>query len=83
MWAALAQVPAGLQYGALGLCAVMVLHNAYERRAQAKELDRRAQVMEGLIQANTAAMNRLAGALGDRPCLADDSRVRDPTEAGA
>ena len=66
-----------LQYGALGLCALMVINSIRERRQMAAELDRRARRMEDLVKHNTDAMNRLAQALGDRPCLREDSRVRE------
>jgi len=49
-----------LQYGALGLCAVMVWHNWQDRRAMAAQLDRRAEQYErmisqqsGLVEQNT------------------------------
>ena len=67
---------AALQFGALGLCAFMVMQNYRAQRAMAAELDRRNQRMEDLVAHNTESMNRLAQALGDRPCLREDSRIR-------
>lgn len=68
-----------LNFGALGLCAVMIWQNWKDRQQLARELDRRHAHAEQLLQNNIAAMNRLADALADRPCLTDDSRVRPPT----
>lgn len=33
--------------------------------------------MTKVIEDNTASNNRISQALGDRPCLKDDSRIRE------
>ena len=91
-----------LQYGALGLCAIMgvgvfklLKDQRAEREKMAAEARReRNELVEDLrekdeqfikvVEANTAGFNRLADALADRPCIAEDSRTKpkDPDGKG-
>ena len=77
-----------IQYGALGLCAIMVIFQckrlssmSKEHREERKELvasiekrdERLADVTERCIQ----SYNRLADVLNDRPCLHRDRRINE------
>lgn len=78
----LREVSGILQFGALGLCAYMVYDQRLERkqhREERKELVQSLQTKEHenkmLIENFTAATNRLAEALEDKPCLIGDQRI--------
>ena len=75
-------LPEALQFGALGLCAVMVVLNWRDRQAMATLLEQRNQRYEEmaaryevLSREISTSMRLLADALSDRPCLHEDSRV--------
>jgi len=83
-----------LQYGAFGVCLVlmagffalcrMLLKNHREERGeflkafagQSQEFKALSARTQGALENNTEALRRISEALGDRPCLAGDSRVR-------
>lgn len=68
--------PDFLQYGALGLCAIIVIFLCGFIRQLIDKLDRKDKVMGELYEANTRAYNRFADVLEDRPCLAKDKRIK-------
>jgi hypothetical protein len=83
-----------LQYGALGLCAMMVwgvykilrdqraerekmtANAVRERSILVAELQAKDKKVCECVRENTAALEKMTQALGDRPCLAKDSRVK-------
>lgn len=83
-----------LQYGALGLCAIMgygvykILKDqraerekmadnaAKERNLLVEELRQKDKKVCDCVQKNTEALEKMTEAMGDRPCLATDSRVK-------
>lgn len=65
-----------VQYGALGLCAVMVIFLINLIKAQAEVIKEKDKKLMSLLEAHLKATNRLAEALEDRPCLESDSRVK-------
>jgi len=68
--------PDYLQYGALGLCAIVVIFLCGFIKQLIDKLDRKDKVMGELYQKNTEAYNRLANLLSDRPCLQKDHRIQ-------
>ncbi len=60
----------GLEYGALGLCAIIVFFLCNHIKYLTKKL-------ELLSEGNTKAYNRLADMLDDRPCLMKDRRIKE------
>jgi len=68
--------PAYLQYGALGLCAMVVLFLCIFIRDLITKLDRKDQVLADLQQKSIEAYARLADMLEDRPCLKNDKRIK-------
>ena len=64
-----------LEYGALGLCGIMVVMNWLDRRAQGRTLDARNKRLDKLLTLNIRAWNRVADVFRDRKCVAGDSRV--------
>jgi hypothetical protein len=75
-----------VEYGALGLCAVVVMFLCnYLKSLTAQHREERAELVQGLqtkdgelaklTQQNTEAYNRLSQLLRDRPCLMKDSRI--------
>jgi hypothetical protein len=70
--------PDALQYGALGLCGVMIVLNWFSTRSMAQRLDRdRTEIVE-LHKATLATLNRVCEGLEDRPCLIGDHRTKKP-----
>jgi len=68
--------PDYLQYGALGLCAVVVMFLCGFIKQLIDKLDRKDQVMGEQFEKNTKAYDRLADLLEDRPCLLKDKRIK-------
>lgn len=68
--------PGYLQYGALGLCAIIVVFLCGFIRQLIDKLDRKDQTLADLYKKNTDAFNRLADLLEDRPCLNNDHRIK-------
>ena len=69
-----------LDYGALGLCAFMVAWMCWHNSQLAASNDRKDKILGELNAKNTAAYNRLANLLEDRPCLFKDNRIKDDIE---
>ena len=67
---------AKLQYGALGLCAMIVVWLCAYINKLSDKLDKKDAVLGDLYAKNTEAYNRLAQVLEDRPCLQGDQRVK-------
>ena len=67
--------PHYLQYGALGLCAIMVVWMCKHITCLGRKLDSKDNMIIDLCMKNTQAYNRLAELLKDRPCLNKDSRI--------
>lgn len=67
--------PDFLQYGALGLCAIIVIFLCHHITQLTNKLDRKDQVLGEMFQKNIIANERLTEALGDRPCLKNDHRI--------
>lgn len=66
-----------VQYGALGLCGVMVVFLISHIKAQAEIIKAKDEKLTELLTDDIKAKNRLAEALEDRPCICEDSRVKD------
>lgn len=71
-----------MRFGALGLCGFMVFQNYRQMRETNRVLNRKDAEIRRLSDNSVAAMNRIAEALEDRPCLAGDSRVQAGLPAG-
>ncbi len=69
-----------LQYGALGLCAIVVIFLCGHIRVLTDKIDRKDRVLGELYEKNTKAYSRLADLLEDRPCLMKDKRIKDEAE---
>ena len=70
-------VGAVLQYGALGLCGLMVVFSFTRESRMAKRITEMEKFIETVVRNNTEAMTNLRDMLGDRPCLINDSRVKN------
>lgn len=73
-----------LQYGALGLCGMMVLMNWLSQRdlvktihLREKEKDAQAEAFVEQGRLFTETMRHLSEGLKDRKCLLDDERIQD------
>lgn len=66
-----------LQVGAFGLVGFVVSMSHRQSKEQRGDIRRNQDRMAQLIADDTDAKNRLAEALGDRPCLAGDSRTKN------
>ena len=64
-----------LQYGALGLCALIVMFLCKYIYHQSDLLSRHNDKLEKLTQKNSEAYDRLTDVLKDRPCIMNDRRV--------
>jgi hypothetical protein len=72
-----------LQFGAFGLCALMMygvreliqIHRA-ERAELVKSLEKKEHEKEALAEKISKAMNNIAEALKDHKCVAGDSRIK-------
>jgi len=69
--------PGYLQYGALGVVFFMVTFLCGYIWHLSSLLTKQTEKMTKVIEDNTASNNRISQALGDRPCLKDDSRIRE------
>jgi hypothetical protein len=65
-----------LEYGALGLCSLMVIMNFVERQKMGKRLDVQGEELIELHKTTLGTMSKLTDALHDRPCLVHDTRVK-------
>jgi len=76
-----------VQYGALGLCAIVVIflcnhlkaitiQQKDERKQLVAELQKKNEELKKLVEANTSAFEEFAELLGDRPCIAHDARTK-------
>ena len=72
-----------VQYGALAIVAFMVFQNYRQTRDMGRiiakkdaQLETDSDAMRELIADYTAATNRLAQCLEDRPCIAGDQRIK-------
>jgi len=66
-----------IEYGALGLCAVIVLFLCRHIGQLSTELKETRTENSELLKDNNRAMNRIAEMLFDRPCLMKDHRIKD------
>ena len=73
--------PLWLQYGALGLCALMILMNYADRRSMTQRLDRERDIKDALAKATLGTMNRLCNVMETKPCLTSDSVLEEIREA--
>lgn len=64
-----------LQYGALGLCALMMYYHRKERKELVSGIVRKEEDNRELFRQNLTVLSELREALKDRPCLKNDSRV--------
>lgn len=64
-----------LQYGALGLCAIIVIFLCKHISTLTENLDHKDRVLGELYAEHTKAMRELSTMLRDRPCLMKDSRA--------
>ena len=72
--------PLWLQYGALGLCALMIVMNYADRKSMTQRLDHERDVKDVLAKSTLGTMNRLCSVMESKPCLASDSvlgEIRD------
>ena len=65
--------PEWLEYGALGLCGLMILCNFWERKTLVEELHRERERAEVLSKATIGTLNRFCRVMESRPCLHGDS----------
>ena len=72
-----APTPAWLQYGALGLCALMIVMNYADRRSLVARLDLERDARDILVKSTLGSVSRLAAVMEHRPCLAGDSVVEE------
>ena len=70
-------IPDALQYGALGLCGLMVVLNWITSRSMALRLDEGRNRVLDLHERTISTLTRLCDGLEDRPCLMSDHRIRD------
>ncbi len=68
--------PAFLEYGSLSVIAFMVIQNYRQSKYAAERDDKKNERLEELTTKNTSALNRMAQALEDRPCLGGDQRLK-------
>ena len=73
--------PLWLQYGALGLCALMIVMNQADRISLTKRLDRERDAKDVLMKSTLGTMNRLCTILEIKPCLMSDSVLDEIKEA--
>jgi hypothetical protein len=67
--------PSGfLQYGALGLCTIMVILQYLDRRDLARLIQAREREKDAQIARFSDILSRFAEGLKDRKCIAGDSR---------
>ncbi|MDD5328044.1 MAG: hypothetical protein PHY02_09585 [Phycisphaerae bacterium] len=64
-----------LQYGALGLCAMIVYFLCKYIYHLSGLLSKDSEKLEQLTEKNTKAYDRLTDVLKDRPCIMKDSRL--------
>ena len=64
-----------LQYGALGLCGLMVCFLISHIKAQAKVIEKKDNKLIELLEKDIESRNNLSECLKDRPCLSNDSRT--------
>ena len=68
-----------LEYGALGLCAVMVLYQCAMISDLRKELSKTVDKYNEAYNKNTESTRQLCDLLQDRPCLMKDHRSKPAT----
>jgi hypothetical protein len=66
-----------LQYGALGLCSVIVVFLCKHIIQLTDKLDKKDKNFIDLCERNTTAYHRLTSLLEDRPCLMNDKRIKE------
>jgi hypothetical protein len=66
-----------LQYGALGLCAIIVIFLCKHIIQLTEKLDKKDKTFIDLCERNTTAYHRLTNMLEDRPCLMKDKRIEE------
>jgi len=66
-----------LQYGALGICFIMILFGFSRENRMAKRIDEKERFIEQVVVNNTLAMQNLRMALRERKCIAHDSRATE------
>ena len=73
--------PMWLQYGALGLCALMIVMNYADRRNAIQRLDKERDTKDTLAKATLGTLNRLSHVMETKPCLMSDAVLREVREA--
>jgi len=69
--------PEWLQYGALGLCALMIVLNYADRRNIVQRLDSERATKDVLIKTTLGTLNRLCAVMETKPCLTKDSVLEE------
>jgi len=69
--------PMWLQYGALGLCALMIVMNYADRRSIIQRLDRERDTKDALAKSTLGTINRMCTIMEAKPCLASNSVLRE------
>jgi len=72
--------PAWIQYGALGLCALMIVMNYADRRSIVQRLDSERATKDVLAKSTLGTLNRLCAVLESKPCLMSDSVLTEIKE---
>lgn len=69
--------PDWLQYGAFGLCCLMVLYLLWYLTEMGKIIREKDKNFIDLLEKDIKSRTRLTQALEDRPCLQDDQRLKN------
>lgn len=73
--------PLWLQYGALGLCSLMVVMNYADRRNLTQRLDQERDTKDVLAKTTLGTMNRLCAVMESKPCMMSDSVLEEIRQA--
>lgn len=66
-----------IQYGALGLCFLMIVFNRIDAGRMAKTLDRKDSELTRQTATFVNSIADITSALTDRPCVIGESRIKD------
>jgi hypothetical protein len=72
-------MPDWIQYGAFGLCCVMVMYLLYYINKMGEVIREKDQKYIELLEKDIRSRDRLSEALEDKPCLQGDQRLKDVT----
>jgi len=73
--------PMWLQYGALGLCALMIVMNYSDRRNAVQRLDKERDTKDALAKATLGTLNRMCSVMEAKPCMMSNSVLQEIRDA--